>query len=894
MSFLRRLRNLGRDEQLAREIERETAFHLRERVEELREAGYSEADAALLARRQFGNRTLQREATREADILTWLDSLRGDIRYALRALRRSPAFAAVAVASLALGIGANTAIYTLLDAVVLRSLPVPHPEELVQVMPSDDDDAGYFSHPLWEQVRDRQSGFRHIAAFGLPRFDVSDGGEVRNVQGQWVGGDYFAMFGIAPAAGRLFTRADDVRGCHAIAVLGHGFWQSEYGGRTDAVGRTISLAGQPFEIVGVTGEGFTGPVVDRETQVFVPLCSEAIIRGEQSSLDRSSSQWLRVIGRRDPTLTLEQVRVRLKTIAPDAYAETVPTHWATADQAKYRTRTLSARSAEMGLSSVRGRYGTALTIMMGAVALVLLIACANIANLLMARAAARQREVAVRLAIGAGRRRLVRQLLTESLLLASLGALAGLVVAHWGSAALVQLISTDTAPVTLDLSLNLRVLGFTALVAAATATIFGLVPAWRGTRVSPQAAMKAGGRGVAEGHSRFAIGKLLVATQVALSLMLLVGAGLLVGSLRNLSTLEAGFTTDRVLLVNADLRRTGLPAPRQLELHDVILERVRMLPGVQSASASDLTPVSGSNWIEEIHVDGYSPAAQQDSVSWFNEVSDQYFATLGTRLLAGRDFDRTDTRTSPKVAIANESAARKFFGGDSALGRQFRTREGDVPSEPFTIVGLVEDAKYATLRQKSVPTIYVSRTQNAADGSYLLIAVRSAENPLALVPSLKSVFEGVDRTIGIEFTTFERQVARSLQRERMMATLSTLFGGVALALSMLGLYGVMTYSVARRRNEIGVRIALGADSGRVVRMVLGDVARVVVVGLTLGVIAALAAGRLIASFLFGLEPSNPAVMASAAGTLALVALGSGLVPAWRAGRVDPVAALREE
>jgi putative ABC transport system permease protein len=895
MSFFRRLLNLGRSEQLSRDINRELSFHMREHVEELVDAGMPEAEAIAAARRRFGNPTYVGERTREADIVTWIDSFAGDVRYGFRALRRSPVFTLVAILSLALGIGANTAIYTLMDAVVIRALPVPEPGELVQVTGGDDDTDGHFTNPMWEQIRDRQEGFASIAAFSETSFNIADGGEVRRILGMWASGDFFRLFGMQPALGRLFTKADDARGCPGVGVLGHGFWQKEFGGQRDVIGKTISAGGKPIEIIGVAGEGFAGPEVGRDVHLYVPLCAEAYVRGASSVLDRRSTWWLRIMGRHEPKGSLPQVIAMLKTIAPEVYAATVADNWGAAGKAEWLTRTLSAMPAESGMSEVRTRYAKALKVMMGAVGLVLLIACANVANLLIARAATRQREVAIRMAIGAARRRLVRQFLTESVMLATLGAIGGLVVAHWATSALVALISTPQSPVTLDLGLNLRVLAFTALVAALTAMFFGLIPAWRGTRISPQAAMKAGGRGVAEGgHRRFTLGKTLVVAQVALSLTLLVGAGLLIGSLYNLRTMDTGFRSQGVLLVTIGFARTGIPSDQLPSVHRGLLDRLRSTPGVRAVASADLTPVGRSTWNDAVYVDG-APVLNEREMSekqrtvWFNEVSPGYFQTLDIKLLAGRDFNATDVPPGSGGAIVDQDVARRFFGDASPLGRQFRTKAGDKFSDPYTIVGVVETSKYQNLREKSSATIYVT---SPTPGFNLVL--RTDGDPMALVPTVKSIMSDLHRLASMEFRTLASQVESSLSREQMLAWLSGLFGAVALALSMLGLYGVMAYTVARRRNEIGVRIALGADRARVLRMVLGDVSRVVAVGLALGVVGAVTSGKLVTSFLYGLTPTEPIVLGSAAALLCAVALFAGLIPALRASRVDPVAALRED
>jgi putative ABC transport system permease protein len=898
MSLIRRLLNLGRSDALQRDIDREISFHIDARVEELVAAGTPRHEAIHLARRLFGNRTILSENTRTVDVVGWADSLVGDVRYGLRALRRSPVFTLVAVASLAIGIGFNTSIYSLIDALVLRSLPVNHPEELVQVTDGDDDDAGYFTNPLWEQLRDRQSGFTALAAWGDTRFNLADGGEVRFVPAQFVSGDYFRVFAMHPAVGRLISSADDRRGCGGTVVLGHTFWQREYAGRRDVVGTTLRMNGKPFEILGaLPALSFTGPEVGREASVFVPICAEGYLRGEQSSLDRRSNWWLRVIGRRDPSLTLAQVRARAKAISADAYGSTVPQAWAESRKADYVKRTFGVRAVEHGVSELRSRYSKALLVLMGTVAILLLIACANIANLLLARAAARQREVAIRLAIGAGRRRLVRQLLTESVLLAVLGATAGLFVARWASAALVGLIWLPSgAAVSLDLSLNWRVLAFTALATTLTVIIFGLIPAWRGTRIDPQAAMKANARGVLEGmaRGRFTLAKSLVVAQVALSMVLLVGAGLLLGSLRNLRTMDAGFEPDGVLLVDADMRHTPWPPEQQAAVRPRVLARMRALPGVGSASMADVTPISGNAWNDEIYVDGFEAKDDNDATVWFNEVSDGYFATMHIRLLAGRDFGAADVPTSPKAAIVDELMARKFFGSESPIGKQFRTKKGDEFNDPFTIIGVVESAKYRNLRETNSATIYQATSQNPGAAPYASMQLRTEGDPLVLIPAVRQALGELHPAIQIEFATLSRQVASSLARERMLALLTASFGAMALALSMLGLYGVMSYAVARRRNEIGVRIALGADALRVLRMILGDVARVVAVGVVIGIGGALVSAKLVTSFLYGMTPTEPAVLGLAVATLLLVAIAAGLIPAWRASRVDPVVALRED
>jgi putative ABC transport system permease protein len=893
MRWIRRLLNTVRTRRLNREIDRELAFHIAERADALKSAGLSEAEALREARRRLGNPMLQRERTRDADVVSWVDSFFRDLRHALRGLVRAPVFASVAVLSLALGIGANTAVFSLIEAVVLRPLPVPDPEELVAVgMGGESNQVPYFTNPVWEQVRDRQSVLSAVAAFSEERFNTVQGGESRRLSGLYVSGDYFRLFGVEPVAGRVLGPSDDVRGCARTAVLSHGLWQREYG-TADVVGRSLTLEGMPFEILGVSRPGFGGPEVGREAEVYVPLCAEAAVRGERSGLDQRSMWWLRIMGRRAPGVALTQVNAELAAIAPAVYAETVPDQWSPEGQKEYRERELSAVDASTGLSGLRERYGDALVMLMAGVGLVLLIACANVANLLLARGTARERELAIRSAIGAGRARLGRQMITESLLLAALGAAAGVAAAGFSARALVRLIETQRDPVTLDVSLNPRVLVFTMAVAVLTVLVFGLIPAWRAGRVDPQTTMSSHGRGIAEGQHRFTLGKALVVGQVALSLVLLAGAGLLVGSLRNLTTLDPGFTAEGLLVADAELSQAKLGEEGVRPVADRVVERLRSIPGVRSASASALTPLGGRQWNDVLVVDGFTAENEMDALAWFNEVSPGYLETMDTRLLTGRDFNARDVAGAQRVAIVTESVARKFYRG-AALGKTFRNPIGGELSDPFLIVGVVQDMKYSSLREETSHTVLLSATQAEAGPPSMSFEIRTEGSPAASIPAVRQVLADVNPAITVEFTTLADQLARSLQRERMLAVLSGIFAGIALALAMLGLYGIMAYTVARRRNEIGVRIALGADRGRVLRMVLRDSGLMAGAGIVLGTVGAVLSGRLVATFLYGLSAAEPAVIGGAAAVLALVALTAGAIPAWRAARLNPTAALRED
>ena len=903
MAWHHRILNIFRSDRISRDIQREIDFHIAERVDSLVTGGMSEAEARLVARRQFGNVGAQREQTRRMDIAEWVQSVAGDIRYAVRGLIHSPVFAVVTIASLGLGIGANTTIFTLLDAVVLRPLAVERPSELAYVaidsLGAPESKRGgnvYFTNPLWEQVRDRQNAFGAIAAFGSTSFNLADGGEARRVSGNYVSGEYFKTFEVTAAAGRLISKADDFRGCPGLAVLGYRFWEREYGSSPNVVGQTIRLSGRPLDIVGIVESSFRGPVVGREADVYLPICALAVVRERSRDLDARSTWWLRVIARYAPDVDVRQARVRMAAIARPTFEETIPQHWRVEDQRRFVEQTLTVVPAERGFSEVRTDYGRALVALMAGVVLILLIACANVANLLLSRAEARHRELAIRLAIGAGRARMLRQLVTESMVLALAGAVVGLFVARVGTSALVALIVTPgpNGAVSLDLALDWRLLAFTALVASVTVALCGLYPAWRATRVSAQSAMKAQARGVVQGHSRFRLGKSLVVAQVALSLVLIVSAGFLMRTLNILSRQDPGFTADGVLLATIDTRRAGIPAEVVGDVQRQVLEHIRLTPGVAAASSSDLTPVGGSSWNEELVIDGFIPKSMMDAVTWFNEVSDGYFATLGTRLLAGRDFAASDVPDGEKVVIVNDAWARHFFGNASPLGRQFRIRSGRELRGPYTIVGLVENSKYRTLREAAEPIAYLPSSQTAQANSQRILEVRARGTATSIVAAVRQALSDVNPRITVDFETLSGQLGASLQRERMLALLSLLFGAVALTLAVLGLYGVMAYSVARRRQELGVRIALGALRGRVVRLVLSEVGTVVVIGLVIGAIGARVASRQVAPFLYGTAPTDARVYVSAAFVLAAVAFIAGLIPAWRAARVDPIEALREQ
>jgi predicted permease len=817
-----------------------------------------------------------------------MDAIGRDIRYALRQMRLSPLVTAVAVVSLALGVGANTAIFTLVNAMLLKGLPVHDPARLVEL-----DDS--VTNPIWEDLRGRQDAFTGVLAYSNTAFNLARRGPVRMANGLLVSGGAFDVLGLHPVRGRLITAEDDRRDGGPdgpVAVISHGFWQREYGGLPTVLGQTIWLDNHPFTIVGVTPPGFTGLVVGESFDVAAAINTQAILRGKNHMLDARGAWWLFVIGRLAPEQTTEDAQARLRTMQPDTRAATIPTDWAPSELDDYLKEPFTLQSTG-GFSIVKRRYTGPLLVLMGIVGVVLLVACANLANLLLARAAARQREVAVRLSLGASRRQLVRQLLVESLLLALIGASAGIAVAQAGSRLLVRMISTQANIVFLDLSPDWRVLGFLLALAVATGLLFGLAPAFRSTSYSPADALRQGGRTVVGATRRFGFGPALVAAQVALSLVLVFAAALFVRSFVSLASQPLGFDPDRVLSVRLDLRPHDADGNAEARMVDQVLERLRRVPGVSSAAVGFVTPLSSAAWILNVDVTGYKPRSDRDARTFFNAVTPDYFRTLGTPVIAGRDFTPQDRSGGQRVAIVNEAFARKFTPGRSPLGMTFRS--GTAPRQnELTVVGLVGDAKYRYMREESSPTVFVASAQQSDSFFSPTVYLRTDLEPATLTSVVSAAVAELNPDIALRLRPLSDTVEAALLSERVVAKLSGFFGVLALLLAMVGLYGVMAYAVARRGNEIGVRMAVGATPGRVQRMVLREVAVITVVGLFVGATVAMASGRLVASLLYRLSADDAVTLAVAMAVLTTAAVVAGYVPARRAARIDPMAALREE
>lgn len=883
----RRLRFLMHRDEFERDLAEEMRLHL-----DLRTAEQGET----AARRRFGNVTQVGENSRRVWGWSFLDTLAQDIRYGARTLLANPGFTATAVLSLALGIGANTAIFSILNAVMLRSLPVEDPKRLVVLQSGGND---YFTNPIWEQVRDHQQAFSGALAYGTDRFDLTAGGESHFAEGLWVSADYFRVLGVPAMRGRLFTKDDDRHGCSSsgpVAVISDRFWRRHFNGDANVIGKTVRLNRHPFTVIGITPPWFTGLDVDVAYDVAIPIGCEPILHTDSSALEARSWWWLRILGRLAPG-TLQQAEARMKALAPEVQRATLPPNWDADGKRQYLQRSFLLRPAGTGFSETGRHYRTALFTLMAVVGLVLLIACANIANLLLARAAARQREISVRMAIGAARVRVMRQLITESLLLSICGAAGGLLLAVWGSRLLVRLISRTGSELELDVRPDFAVLAFAIGVAMLTGLLFGLAPAWRATSVSPNNVLKEHARGMVGGSSRFNIGKGLVIGQVALSLILLVGSGLFLGTLRNLLNTDLGFSRHNILLVRADMMQANVPKADRSRVYRDMVGALRAIPGVVSAAGSAMTPISNMTWNEVTVPEGYSAKSKDDTLTYFNRVSPGYLETMRTPLLAGRDFNDHDDLGAPKVMIINEVAARRFFGTGSPIGKTIALDVSYIQPgkrDVYQVIGVAKDAKYESIKEKTLPTAYVTFAQDTDPWPNVSFEVRAGQAVDRLIPAIRSTIDGINRNISLEFRNFETQVDESLLQPRMVALLSAFFGGLALLLAMIGLYGVTAYGVARRQSEIGIRMALGARPQSVIWLVLRDVTLMLAIGMALGLAASMAAGRLVESLLFGVKSYDPAPLAIAALVLALATGLAAYLPARRASRLDPMTALREE
>jgi putative ABC transport system permease protein len=830
-----------------------------------------------------------------------MTNLLRDLRHAFRLLRLSPGFTIVAVLTLALGIGANTAIFQLIDSIRLRTIPVKNPQELGTVRIADrhwgsGNFSGQYSQltfPMWEQIRKRQEGFSEIAAWAGDRFNLATGGEVRNAIGIRISGEFFHVLGVQPILGRLLGPEDDEPGCPASGVnISYAFWQRNFAGDPSVVGKRLTLDGNSFEVLGVTPPGFNGISVGDSYDVAVPLCVEPILNPRNNRLPTRHAWWLASIGRLKPGWTIQRANAQMNAVTPAILQETIPPVYDGDGVKHYLEYKLGVFSASTGFSGLREDSETPLWLLLGISGLVLLIACANLANLMLARAGARERQITIRRALGATRWRMIRELLSESLLLAAAGAVCGLFLAFAVSRLLVAFISTSQSRIFLDLGMDWRVLAFTTALAVLTTVSFGLAPAIRATRAEPATLLQSGSRGSTGGRERFSLRRILVVSQVALSVVLLMGALLFVRSLRNLTTLNAGFQQSGILITSVDFEHLHIPEDRYTEYKRDIVKRVQAMPGVESAANAMLVPFGGNSSNQNVLLEGSDENA---GVVWLNFLGSGYFQTIGTPLLAGRDFNDQDTATSVKVAIVNQAFVQKILKGGDALGKRFRLHEAPGKPRPlYEIVGVTKDNKFQDMHEEFLPFMYFPATQQEKPSPDDQILIRSSLPLTSLIGSLKETIGNMNPGIDLEFRVFRTSIHESLLQDELMATLSGFFGFLAALLAAIGLYGVISYMVVQRTKEIGIRMAIGAERADVLRLILGEAGLLTTTGLLIGAGLALGAAQAAKSLLYGLKPRDPLTLLAAVVVLSAVAAIASFWPAYRASRLDPLIALRYE
>ena len=930
------IRSLFRRRQEEQQLYDELQFHLDRQIEQNLAAGMPPEEARYAALRLFGGLPQIKKECRDMRQTQFIDTLLRDISYSLRQLRRSPGLTAIVVLSLALGIGANTAIFSLIDAVMLKLLPVKDPGQLLLmswavrskpgIIPSflrslsgemDQDPTGRFtstsfSYPAFEDIRARNQVFAGVLGFAdADRLNVGAGGQPGLAVGQFVSGDYFSTLGVQAFLGRTITPVDDTLRASPAAMISYDYWAQRFGRDPAVLGRAITVNGVPFTLVGVTPPEFFGLQPGRAIEVWIPLHTQPQVWPEPevrkaAKFSARDDWWVVVMGRLKQRITEQQARAELDVILRQNVAPTAPHEAHGSQSVSPELPRVELAPASKGLNALRHQFSRPLFVLMAVVVLVLLIACANVANLLLARAMSRQKEVAVRLALGAGRRRLVRQLLTESALLATGGGVLGAILAYRVSDVLLVFMSSGREPVQLHVSPDLRVLGFTALISVFTGILFGLAPALRGTRLDLTTALKEGAGGVfRRGRplrgARLGLGKALVASQAAMSLVLLIGAGLFVRTLRNLSSQDIGFDRSNLLLFGIAPALAGYKGEKLASFYQELQRRIEALPGVRSVSLSQNRLINGGVSITGFFLQGYSPQAggTETNDPWHggvhvNQVGPSFFETVGIPLLIGRTLNAGDAGKSAKVAVINTTLVRKRLGNANPIGRRFGFGD-EKSSSDITIVGVVGDAKYSDLRKEPPPTVYVPYTQNPEEPGAMNYEVRTAGDPKNWIGSVRQTVLGLDKSLPLfDINTETQQIEQATFQERLFARLLSFFGLLALVLACVGLYGVMAYGVARRTNEIGLRMALGAERGRVLWMVLGETWWLMAAGVCIGLPLALAACRLVSSMLFGLKPADPLTIATATLILVAVAALAGYLPARRASRVDPMVALRYE
>ena len=835
-----------------------------------------------------------------------MDTFLQDLRYGIRTLIKNPGFTVIAVLTLALGLGANTAIFSLTDQILLRLLPVEKPEELVVLRSpgpkrghiwSDGDGAASFSYPLYKEVRDNNNVFTGLLARFATSLSVAGEGQTERANGELVSGNYFDVLGVRPVVGRVFTDEDDrVAGAGQVIVLSHGYWTRHFGADSGILNKTLIVNGVGMTVIGVARAGFTGVQVGQTPDIFIPISMKAQMTPNWDGLNDHRDYWLAMIGRLNPGLSPSQAEQAFAPVYRQILEKELPHAGGLSPETQQRflEKPMNMDPGSRGRAILQREVKEPLLVLMGMVGLVLLIACANVANLLMARGAARQREIAIRMAVGAGRLRLVRQFIVESLTLSLIGGAVGLLVASWTTGLLVGALPESMGAVGISAALDMRLLAFTMALSIITGLLFGVMPAIKATRLNLESTLREQGSSVSSGLSQVRFRKGLVVSQVVLTTVLLVGAGLFARSLNNLRHLDLGLRPDNLFTFSIAPELNGYTPERTIALFDQLHQNLSALPGVESVSESTMTAFTDSQSSSNVTVDGYQPSEGEEMNVGRNWIGQEYFSTMSIPLVAGREFGPADAAKSPKVAIINETMARRFFENRNPIGSKFAFGSGDKVRPDIEIVGVVKDSKHSSVREKGGPFIAQPYPQDETIGE-ISFYVKTKQDVGTMTAAMRREVQRLDGNLPVYgVKTLERQIDESLFNDRFLTTLSMCFALLAALLASLGLYGVMAYTVTRRTREIGIRMALGATRGIVSWLILREVVVLALIGLAVGLPAAYVLGRFTESLLFGVRTSDPLVFVGAGLLLVTATLLGGYLPARKAASIDPLVALRCE
>ena len=884
---------------MEQELDAELQFHIEKEAAKYARLGFSQDEALRRARLAFGGVDRAKEESRDSRGTLWLDRLRQDVRYAARSFVHRPAFTLAVVLTLAIGIGANTTVFTLLDALLLRPLPVSHPEQLITIGDPRKVHSGwhgspmvdYVSYPVYENLRDANHVLSGLYAAGEAGLAVvAQGGSAdrpEHPRGRFVSGNFFSVLGVSAFVGRTIVAGDDAEGRAPLAVISHGYWQRRFGGERSVLGSTMLVSGVPVTIIGITPPGFTGDIVGELTDIWVPMMLVPMLDRRENRLTDRGASWLQMMGRLAPGISLARARAEVTTIELRDIRQRLSALELADFNHDLESDPIRVEPGARGFSAQRGQYESALLVLMAAVGLVVLVVCANVSNLMLSRAVGRAREMTVRMTLGAGRRRLIGQLMTESALLGAVSAALGLLVTSWATRMLLAMVADGDAPITLDVRPDWRILAFTAGITLLCVAGVGLVPAFRATRVDLATALRAQGRSLLGSRGR--LGRVLVVAQIALSMMLLVGVGLLVRSARELLHADLGLDRERLLVAHVAASRSQYTGARLQGFRERVADAADRVPGVAAASYTQEGLFSGGESLGHVDIPGVVTRADSQSAIKYDRVGPNYFRTLGASLLRGRDFEPNDAEPGMNAAVIDQTMAKAYFPRADAIGRTVT-----IDSVAYSIVGVVRDVQEESVRGTPVRRMYLSQSEPSTKPLGFELVVRVDGHPVQFVAPLRQALQGSAGSVPVTIAPLDDRIRQSLSQDLLLTQVTAFFGIVALLLAAIGLYGVTAYSTSQRTSEFGLRIALGAEPGSVGRIVAREALGLAVFGVLIGVPAGVAATQLIRTLTFGVSSIDPPSLSVAIVVLIATALVASLAPALRAARVAPIEALRAE